>query len=122
MSLTVEKLPDDAAAIGLTEDAIEVAVRSRLRAARLYSEDYHETAWSHLYVNVNVVDSAFGIGVEYRKDVKDLATTLELPATTWDRGSAGTHGQNPNFILSNVVQYADAFIDEYLRVNADACK
>ena len=122
MSLVVEKLPDDAAAIGLTEEAIEVAVRSRLRAARLYSEDYPETAWSHLYVNVNVVDSAFGIAVEYRKEMKDLATMLESTASTWLIGSTGTHGRDPGYILSSVTRRADRFIDEYLRVNEGACK
>ena len=118
MSLVVENLPDDAAAIGLTMEAIEVAVRSRLRSARLYSDD----AWAYLYDNVNVVSSGYGIGVKYYKSVMDIATKLERRAATWDRGSAGTHAQDPNFILSSVVQHADAFIDEYLRVNTDACK
>ena len=118
MDLLVEKLPDDAAAIGLTMEAIEVAVRSRLRSGRLYSDD----AWAYLYVNMNVQSSGFAITVNYYKSVMDIATTLERRAATWDRGAAGTHGQDPNFILSNVVQHADAFIDGYLRVNADACK
>ena len=122
LSLVVQKLPDVAAAIGLTEEAIEVAVRSRLRAARLYSEDYPETAWSYLYVNVNVVDSAFGISVEYMKNVKDLATMLESTAPTWIIGSTGTHGRDPGYILSSVTRRADRFIDEYLRVNEGACK
>ena len=118
MGLFVEGLSDDATAIGLTMEAIEVAVRSRLRAARLYSDD----AWSYLYVNVNVLSSGYGTKVEYNKSVMDIATMLERRAATWDTGGVGTHGQDPNFILSYVVQHADAFIDEYLRVNADACK
>ena len=118
MGFIVEGLSDDATAIGLTMEAIEVAVRSRLRAARLYSDD----AWSYLYVNVNVVSSGFGIRVEYNKSVMDLATMLERRSTTWDTGATGTHGQDPNYILSYVVQHADLFIDEYLRVNEDACK
>ena len=36
MRLLVEDLPDGATAIDLTKDAIEIATRSRLRAARLY--------------------------------------------------------------------------------------
>ena len=118
MRLLVEDLPDGATAIGLTMEAIEVAVRSRLRSARLYSDD----AWANLYVNVNVRSSGFAITVNYYKSVMDIATSLERRAATWGRGAAGAHGQDPNFILSNVVQHADAFIDGYLRVNADACK
>ena len=122
MALLVEGLPEDATTIGLTTGAIEIAVRSRLRAARIYSEDYSETAWSFLYVTVNLFGPAFSINVNYKKDVKDLATMLEHRATTWNTGSVGTHGREPNFILSSVAQYADEFIDEYLRVNAGACK
>ena len=112
----------DATDISLTEDAIEVAVRSRLRAARIYSEDEYEAAWSYLYVNVTVIRRRLRHSGQVQKDVKDLATKLEFPATTWDTGSTGRHGKDPNFILSNVARHADKFIDEYLRVNADACK
>ena len=122
MDLVVEGLPDDASDISLTKDAIEVAVRSRLRAARLYSEESADAAWSFLYVNVNVVGPAHGIGVAYEKVVRDLATMLERTALTWSLDSTGTHGGDPSFILSRVAQAADKFIDEYLRVNADACK
>ena len=122
MRLVVEPLPDDATAIDLTDDAIKIAVRSRLRAARLYSEDGSEGAWAYLYINVLVVGPAVSIGIEYHKFVWDIATKLEFQATTWRRGVTGTHGGNSNYILSSVAQGADEFIDEYLRVNADACK
>ena len=118
MGLLVEGQSDDATAIGLTMEAIEVAVRSRLRAARLYSDD----AWSYLYVNMNVISSGYGTKVEYYKSVMDIATRLERRTATWVTGAVGMHGQDPNFILSSVSQYTDEFIDEYLRVNADACK
>ena len=122
MQLVVEELSNDATTLALTKDAITVAARSRLRAARLYSEDTAATAWSYLYVNVNVFGSAHGIGVDYNKDVRDIATMLEFQATTWRVGGMGTHGPNPNFILLSVARHTDEFIDEYLRVNADACK
>ena len=122
MRLVVESLPNDATAIGLTEDSIEVAVRSRLRAARLYTDDYAEVARSSLYAKVNVLGPAFNTALEYWKAVRDLATGLEYQATAWEVGSTGTHGQDSNYILSTVAKYTDKFIDEYLRVNADACK
>ena len=122
MRLVVEGLPDGATAIDLTKDAIKIAVRSRLRAARIYSEDYGEAAWAYLYINVNVVGHAFDIMTDYGKFVRDNATNLEFSASTWSTGTTGTHGGDSNYILSNVAQHADKFIDEYLRVNADACK
>ena len=75
-----------------------------------------------MYINVNVAGRAYGIGVKYRKNVRDLATGLVFLTTTWNTGSTGTHGKDSNYVLSNVAQLADKFIDEYLRVNVDACK
>ena len=71
MRLSVERLPKDAATIDLTTGAIEITVRSRLRAARLYSNDGPDDAGTYLYVNVNVVNPAYGINVEYRKFESD---------------------------------------------------
>ena len=118
MTLVVENLPKDAADIGLTREAITTAVRSRLRAARLYKAD----ALPYLYVNVNVVGRGFGIGVEYNKLLMDPVLREFGYATTWDIGSAGTLGRNSNYILSYVSQHADKFIDDYLRVNEDTCE
>ena len=121
MRLVVEGMPDDAAAIGLTEDAITVAARSRLRAARIYTEARSEAAWSYSYINVNAVGPAYRISVRYHKCVNDLATLREGAATTWVSGSTGTHGRDPTYISSNLAEHIDKFIDEYLRVNEDAC-
>ena len=118
MKLVVEPLPQTAADIGLTREAITTAVRSRLRAAHLYDAD----AMPFLYVNVSVTGRAFQIGVDYGKLVIDLASGEYYQAATWATGSLGTHGGDSNYILSAVSQYTDKFIDEYLRVNEDACK
>ena len=122
MRLAAESLHEDAAEIGLSKEALEIAVRSRLRAARIYSENPSDGSFSYLYINVNVTSSAFHIAVQYLKTVMDLATMLEVTAVTWSAGSTGTHGRNAGYILSAVSQDTDKFIDEYLRVNADACK
>ena len=42
--------------------------------------------------------------------------------STWHLGTLGTHGDTAAFILSGVSRHTDKFIDEYLRVNADACE
>ena len=126
-------LADDAPEIGLTEEAIETTVRSRLRAARLYSDSAIEKAGSILYFNptrailyirVTVAGSAFIVDVGYHKIVTDRATELELRAETWAVSSlVVNHWQTgTNFILSALARHTDEFIDKYLRVNADACK
>lgn len=118
MGLVVENLPKGAAEIGLTRATIETAVRSRLRAARLYSDG--ASPW--LYVQVNLAGQAYNISIQYNKWVRDTVSGEGGTAVTWDIGSTGTHGRSSGYILSFVSQHMDKFIDEYLRVNASACK
>ena len=128
VGLLVEDMTDDAGKIGLRKPDIETAVRSRLRGARIYND---RPSFLHLYVNVNVVGGAFAVGFYFKRFVTvsvpfwllpERTKTPAGPATTWNFGSAGTHGGNAGYILSAVARHADKFIDEYLRVNDDACR
>lgn len=118
LDLVIEDLNKDAPRIGLKKKEITIAVRSRLRAARLYSKGQ----LAYLYVNVTVTNLAFGIKVEYKKWLGDAVSGERGGATTWDAGSIGTHGQDSGYILSSVSRHTDEFIDEYLRVNESACE
>ena len=115
MDLVVEGLPADAAEIDLTEAAIQAAVESRLRSARLYDAD----ASPYLYVNVNVVGRAFNLTLAYKKLLYDQVTDETNFATTWDIRGAGTG--DAAFILSSLAGLMDSFLVEYLRVNESAC-
>ena len=120
--LMVANIPDNAAAIGLTKDKIIVAARSRLRAARIYSESRTETGYSHLVIQVKMTGLVFLMSLEYRKAVMDLATKLSGGAATWSIGALGQHGHNAVFVSSHAEELVDTFIDEYLRVNQEACE
>ena len=122
VELVVDTLSEDAIDIGLTQSAITVSVRSRLRAARLYASEDYEALWSILYIDTNVVSNAFNASVQYMKLVDDIASDLGSWASTWGKAFLGTHGRDPDYILSSVSLLIDLFIDEYLRVNADACQ
>ena len=76
---------------------------------------------AYLYLNVNVVGAAFNISLDYKKNVRDLASDEVYTATTWDGGAVGTHGGNAEYIVSGVSMYLDQFLTEYLRVNEAAC-
>ena len=119
IALSVEDVDDAGVTRGLTREAIITAVRSRLRAARLYRGD--ETL-PRLYVNVNVVEgsTAYCVSLEFIKWVSDPISGRGGRAVTWSAGSAGQGGAA--FILSVVSQRTDEFIDEYLRVNTSACR
>ncbi len=122
LEFKVNSLSDDATSIGLTKNAIEVTIRSRLRAARLYGDDYAETAAATLFISVLVLGPAFNTILEYTKVVRDRVTGFDNWAPTWRIGATGTHGRNSGYILGSVAEDTDRFIDEYLRVNDDACK
>ena len=116
IALVVELKTNDTAKFDLKEERIETLFRSRLRAARIYTD--YSSPW--LYVNVTVAGSAFNISLFLRKFITDSISDEKGFATTWYQG---TTGQSPDagFILQSVSENTDKFIDEYLRVNAKAC-
>ena len=113
--------------IGLTEESIATAARSRFRAARLYSGDFAVTLraiagrGASLRLDVHIVGPAFNVAVDFVKPVQDVASGVRWSASTWSRASTGTHGRDPGYLLGIVARYLDSFIDEYLRVNESAC-
>ena len=111
-------LEDDAAGLGLTEGRVRTLAESRLRAARLFSD---ETV-TYLLVYVNVAGRAFSLAVEYRKLVYDAASQELGLSTTWSDGATGTHGGGGTFIVQSLSEALDGFVLEYLRVNEDACR
>lgn len=121
MQLVIERLPGEAADIGLARGALQAAAESRLRAARLYTEDSAKAGFAYLYVNVHVVGAAHAISVEYKKIVTD-AFGIPNMATTWNTRSTGTHGRgSAGFILSHLSRHLDRFLSAYLRANEEAC-
>ena len=123
MELVVENLTPDAQAVGLTKERIQLAVESRLRAARLYTESMEKANRAYLYINItiNVVGRAFNTAVKYKKWVIDLENNSNGPATTWNTGSTGTYGGDAGFIIQDLSSHLDRFLAEYLRVNESAC-
>ncbi len=121
MRLLIEYLSPGAAEIGLTREQLQAAVESRLRAARLYTEDRDLSAAAYLYVNVNVGTTAFSISLEYNKRVTDAFGRIGS-AAMWDQGATGTHGGEASYIVGLLSQqHMDRFIADYLRVNEVAC-
>ena len=117
-SLLVEDLDSHAAGIGLTIERIETAVRSKLRAARIYGDSHFP------YFYVRVVVSSFGVylvQLSFNKRLADPISGEEGGTPTWRTGKIGTHGRDAGFIVQGVSEHTDKFIDEYLRVNAEAC-
>ena len=121
MDLVVNDLSrnQDARSIGLSVERVTNSVESRLRSAKLFTSSKDQR--QYLYININVEGMAVNISVAFKKRVFDPRSGLSSYATTWHRGSAGTHGQDASFIISGLSEHIDAFILEYLRVNGQEC-
>ena len=125
-----------AAKIELTEDRIRTTAESRLRGARIYRDNYY--AYPRLDVDVNIAGLAFSIIVKLRKRVIDDTPALmvrgvegvlswadidarTIEATTWMTGSTGVHSGNAGYIIQNLAESMDNFVNEYLKANAAYC-
>ena len=119
VALLVELLPTGAAEMGLKRETIVTMVRSRLRAARLYTRESEP----YLYVNVNAGSqrAAFGVRLMFMKVLSDPISGTKNFAATWDKGMVG-QALEADYILSTISLLMDQFIDEYLRVNEEACR
>ena len=111
----------------LTLHAVEIAARSRLRAAGLYNATKY-VGLLIVFINMVRVDwlfneagkQPFSIAIRYYKLMKDIMSGESNLAVAWHAGSVGLG--DPAFVLSAVSRKVDEFIDEYLRVNRDACE
>lgn len=120
-----DSIAPDSASMGLTKAVVATAVRSRLRAARICTDDDEAPA---LLVNVTVLHSkqrsggAFAVDIGLHKRVYDpLSGVSGYVQTAVCNLSLGLHAGKAAFILSAISQRMDEFIDEYLRVNESAC-
>lgn len=115
---------EDGEEIGLTKEAVETASRSRLRAARIFSPSPDPMS-GLLFVYVNIGDddmNVFSHRAQFAKFLFDDYTGLRrLSPAGWTYGGLGMHGRDVNFVLSYISRSLDAFIDDYLRVNAGEC-
>ena len=121
LRLFVDLSKDDETNFELTEENIEIAVRSRLRGARLYPPETLQFK-PQLKIRVNVLYPAFKIDIQLIKYVRDHFGDDSWGAPTWQYSTLGvTAGNDANFILSTLARNMDRFLDAYLRVNDDAC-
>ena len=138
MSLLVENLPPNAEEVGLTKEAIQNALESRLRASRLYltpenkpksfarakllfsslSGEFWET---RLYARVSLFNRSFSIELKYEKYVPDSLSGFYAYATTWEKSMLGTSDKDAGYILNGLAELTDMFLVEYLRANEADC-
>ena len=116
--INVQDERDDLA--GLTAASVRTAVTSRLRSARIYSDDF-VPGQSLLLVYVQVAGALYRARVELHKLVFDSLSESLQYAQTWSVVRFGTHGRSSQSVRGVVAENMDRFIDEYLRVTGAAC-
>ena len=123
------QLADNEAIPNLTKEAIQAAVESRLRAARLFDDGASSRVFTYVQLLRQIVGGrhsgwVYRIDFEMDKTVWDLISKEQEMVSTWTVGSLGTAPTNQaaDAILGTVRGYMDQFLAEYLRVNEKACQ
>ena len=124
----IDRLLPESARSNIRLERVEVyaAVLSRLQAASLYSAEPLTSVFSALNMSVSVIGESFEIETKYKKRLIDPASGESGMVDTWKLRDITflvprKHGRDSGYILYWISEHTDKFIDEYLRVNADAC-
>ena len=102
---------------------VQDAAESRLRAARVYTDDLTWTQEALLFTIRSIREdgiSPYHVSLKFMKPLRDPVTGFLFRATTWSSTRFGV--DDDPVILSAVSQLLDQFLAAYLRVNADACE
>ena len=117
MTLFVRPLSAASLALGLTEETLHVVAEGHLVAAGLHDA----TADNALGITVRISGPVFQAQVAYLKVLLDANWDLGGYAITWEGGTNGLHGGDPNHILAVLHRHLGGFIEAFRRINAEAC-
>ncbi|OGB66083.1 MAG: hypothetical protein A2Y94_09345 [Caldithrix sp. RBG_13_44_9] len=81
--------------------------------------DENNKSSEYLYVNINVVKSAFNILFVFNRLVylESGGKIYHTPGFTWYTGRSGTHAGDYNYIMQSLEEMLEEFLNEYLKVN-----
>ena len=112
IGLVVGKVFNDLQSLGIAEKNVQAAAESRLRAARLYTNN----APAFLYVAAG----RYAIQLQYRKPLRDIASGETRSLQTFSKSATVPNGTAAGVMLE-VSKLLDLFLVDYLRVNESAC-
>ena len=124
VTLLVEEVSDAAKAISLTRQRIYSMAESRMRAARMYTDDVDQLIMHGyaLHISIIVNQTAFSLDLQFLKWLTDPTSEQSHLAATWETGFLAMHGGNAAIIMQLLSERLDRFILEYLRVNEAFCE
>ena len=104
---------------GLTADGIETAIESRLRAARIHTNESGPVA---LVLRVSLNGSAYMIGLHFFKGALYDRYGFGGSIPAWSHISFGPHIRRASFLMEVIRKKIDEFMNLYLLVNEPACR
>lgn len=127
IKVQIADLPKAAADIGLNENMIKAAIRSRLKEAQIDADDGEEFSPT-LFVFIQLknctpgvsICSVFGYNMRLFRPALTLDTKQSLLASTWFIDGIGSIGTKTS-ILDSMALPLEQFIVQYLTTNRDAC-
>lgn len=125
LNLVVGDLPRDAQRIGLRKAAVVAAVESRLRGARLMSD---EQTGEVLYVFISIMSVGTGDEVVFRIELslerfmEDSGFGKAHMMSAWEDGTIGIAHSTDQFVLGSLSGLIDRFVASYLRANGAVCR
>lgn len=125
LNLVVGDMPRDADRIGLTKADVVAAVESRLRGARLLSD---ERTGEALYVGIEVMEVGtgnevvFSIDLSLERFMEDNGFGNAHLMGAWEDGTIGIAHSTDQFVLGSLSKVIDRFVSSYLRANGAVCR
>ena len=119
MIVFIDGFNDDNQKAGLSKELVRAKVELQLRKNEINSNPISNLEDGYLYINVNIVGSAYNVDVEFKRKVAyySKGRTYNAIASVWETGGTGTYGQDSSIILKNLSNLLDMFINDYLKAN-----
>ena len=125
LNLVVGDMPSDADRIGLRKAAVVAAVESRLRGARMMSDEFTGEA---LIVGIDVLavgtadEVVFSVNVSLVRYMEDNGFGKAELMGAWKAGTLGIAHSTDQFVLGSLSKVIDRFVSNYLRANGAVCR
>lgn len=119
MAVAVESRRSRESDMVVARAAMQNALESRIRAARIYAPRGESP--QVVYAEVAVAGEAFRVTLELHRRLVDTGYGLSGTVRVWGRNSTGVHGRDPQYVLGVLSELIDVFVVEYVRANASAC-
>ncbi len=120
VKVQVEELDDNARKIGLTEKRLRETTAVLLRADRLYTDSESELGDRLLYIRILCTEDLCVLKIEFSQYVSDPESGADAIVPTWEYRQRESF-LSGDFIMAHLVHGVEKFLEEYRRVNEDAC-